>query len=175
MEYALVNTDVVQNIIVANPEFIPIIQADWQAIVDITNLAPKPGIGWGYVNGQFVQPAPPPPPPPTWLISRVALQNRFPVTSNGVSTKYDLMTLFLTDTAYANSLGVSGQDLIDQRALIITGNNRLGTAEYVNLQSQQTIEYITLCTNAQFPDVFRLTQIEADAILNTPAQPNELP
>lgn len=177
MEYALINSDVVQDAIVADPAFIQTIQADWQAIVDITNVSPQPGIGWGYVNGQFIAPPAPPPLPPeiTWDISRVALQNRFPITANGVSTKYDLMTLFLTDTAYANSLGVSGQDLIDQRALIITGNNRLGTAEYVNLKSQQTISYITLCTNAAFPAVFRLTQAEADGILNTPARNDEKP
>ena len=162
--YAIIDGGVVDNIAVAETPLYP----DW---VDVTDADPAPGIGWLYDGTTFTAP----PPVQTWDISRVALQNRFPVTSNGVSTKYDLMTLFLTDTAYANSLGVSGQDLIDQRALIITGNNRLGTAEYVNLQSQQTIEYITLCTNAQFPDVFRLTQIEADAILNTPAQPNELP
>lgn len=164
LRYALVEGGVVQNII----------ESETQPDSQYGNWIECPyetGIGWLYDGTTFTAP----PPVQTWDISRVALQNRFPVTSNGVSTKYDLMTLFLTDTAYANSLGVSGQDLIDQRALIITGNNRLGTAEYVNLQSQQTIEYITLCTNAQFPDVFRLTQIEADAILNTPAQPNELP
>lgn len=164
MRFALVEGGVVQNIIESTSQ--PDAQyGNW------IHCPSETGIGWVYENGVFS----PPPPVPTWDISRVALQNRFPLTANNVSTKYDLMTLFLTDTAYANSLGVSGQDLIDQRALIITGNNRLGTAEYVNLKSQQTIEYITLCTNAAFPDAFRLTQTEADAILNTPAQPNELP
>lgn len=162
--YACIDNGIVDNIAVADQAM----YANW---VDVTDTVPPPGIGWTYDGVVFR----PPGPVYTWIISRIALQNRFPLTSNGVSTKYDLMTLFLTDTAYANSLGVSGQDLIDQRALIITGNNRLGTAEYINLQSQQTIDYVNLCKNPQFPTVFRLTDLEAEKILQTPAQPNELP
>lgn len=127
-----------------------------------------------YVDGQFI-PAPIPEPPPTWVITRNALQNRFPKTSNGVSTKYDLATLFLNDSGYAESLDIWPPALYELRSLLIAANNRLGVVSNVDLKSQETIDYITMMTNAAFPDVFRLTQAEADAILNTPAQPNEQP
>ena len=118
---------------------------------------------------------PPAPAPDTWIITRNAFQNRFPMTANGVSTKYDLMTLFLTDTAYAESLGVTGSAIYDLRSIIITGNNRLGVVTNVNLQAQETINYVNMTTNLLFPDAFRLTQAEANVILNTPAAPNETP
>lgn len=117
---------------------------------------------------------PPAPAPDTWVITRNAFQNRFPMTANGVSTKYDLMTLFLTDTAYAESLGVTGSAIFDLRSIIITGNNRLGVVTEVNLQSQETINYVNMTTNALFPDAFRLTTAEANTILTTPAAPNEV-
>lgn len=118
---------------------------------------------------------PPAPAPDTWVITRNAFQNRFPVTANGVSTKYDLMTLFLTDTAYAESLGVTGSAIYDLRSIIITGNNRLGVVSEVNLQAQETINYVNMTTNVLFPDVFRLTTAEANTLLTTPAAPNETP
>ena len=118
---------------------------------------------------------PPAPAPDTWVVTRNAFQNRFPITANGVSTKYDLMTLFLTDTAYAESLGVTGSAIFDLRSIIITGNNRLGVVSQVDLQSQETINYVNMTTNALFPEVFRLTTAEANAILTTPAAPNEVP
>ena len=118
---------------------------------------------------------PPAPAPDTWVVTRNAFQNRFPMTSNGVSTKYDLMTLFLTDTGYAESLGVTGADLYSLRSMIITGNNRLGVVPNVNLQSQETIDYVNMTTNVAFPEVFRLTAAEANTLLTTPAAANETP
>ena len=118
---------------------------------------------------------PPAPAPDTWIITRNAFQNRFPMTANGVSTKYDLMTLFLSDTGYAASLGVTGSDLYSLRSIIITGNNRLGVVTSVNLQAQETIDYVNMTTNVAFPEVFRLTTDEANTLLTTPAAPNELP
>jgi hypothetical protein len=118
---------------------------------------------------------PPAPAPDTWVITRNAFQNRFPMTANGVSTKYDLMTLFLTDTGYAESLGVTGSDLYSLRSIIITGNNRLGVVANVNLQAQETIDYVNMTTNVAFPEVFRLTTAEANTLLTTPAAATETP
>ncbi len=118
---------------------------------------------------------PPAPAPDTWVITRNAFQNRFPMTANGVSTKYDLMTLFLSDTGYAASLGVTGSDLYSLRSIIITGNNRLGVVSSVNLQAQETIDYVNMTTTAAFPEVFRLTAAEANTLLTTPAAANETP
>lgn len=136
----------------------------------------------GSVMGQQYNPStqtwvtvPPAPAPDTWVITRNAFQNRFPMTANGVSTKYDLMTLFLTDTGYATSLGVTGSDLYSLRSIIITGNNRLGVVTNVNLQAQETIDYVNMTTNVAFPEVFRLTTAEANTLLTTPAASNETP
>lgn len=127
-----------------------------------------------YPEGNYRE-MPEPPAPDTWVITRNAFQNRFPMTANGVSTKYDLMTLFLTDTAYAESLGVTGSAIYDLRSIIITGNNRLGVVTNVDLQAQETINYVNLTTNILLPDAFRLTAAEANAILTTPAAPSETP
>jgi hypothetical protein len=118
---------------------------------------------------------PPAPAPDTWIITRNAFQNRFPMTANGVSTKYDLMTLFLSDTGYAASLGVTGSDLYSLRSIIITGNNRLGVVSSVDLKAQETIDYVNMTKTAAFPEVFRLTTAEANTLLTTPAAPNETP
>jgi hypothetical protein len=118
---------------------------------------------------------PPAPAPDTWVITRNAFQNRFPLTNNGVSTKYDLMTLFLSDTGYAASLGVTGSDLYSLRSIIITGNNRLGVVSSVDLKAQETIDYVNMTKTVAFPEVFRLTAAEANTLLTTPAAANETP
>lgn len=180
MDYALIKNTKVENTIVADQAFIDSIASEWDFIEPLDTLWEQGlgvGIGWTYVDGQFIPPPSPIPPAPveTWVISRNALQNRFPLTANGVSTKYDLATLFLNDSGYAASLGVTGSDLYSLRSLLITANNRLGVVSNVDLKAQETVDYVTMMTNTAFPDVFRLTQAEADAILNTPAASNETP
>ena len=174
MQYALIENNLVENVAVGDQAWADSVAANWQAVVDITNMNPQPGIGWSYLNGVFTAPVTPPA-PDTWIITRNAFQNRFPMTANGVSTKYDLMTLFLTDTAYAESLGVTGSAIFDLRSIIITGNNRLGVVSQVDLQLQETINYVNMTTNIAFPEVFRLTTAEANTLLTTPAAPNETP
>jgi hypothetical protein len=171
MQYALIKNNLVENVAEADQAWADSVAADWQAVANITNINPQPGIGWEYISGQFVAPPAPPPTPSTymWVITRNEFLKRFPLTANGVSTKYDLMTLFLTDTAYAESLGVTGSAIFDLRSLIITGNNRLGVVMEVDLKDSETINYVNMTTNALFPEVFRLTQDEANMILNTPA------
>lgn len=177
MQFALIKNNTVENIADGDQQWAEAVASDWQAVVDVTGVDPQPAIGWGYVDGQFVAPPTPEPvpPEPTWSITRNALQNRFPITANGVSTKYDLATLFLNDAGYAAELGVTGAQLYDLRALLITGNNRLGVVSNVDLKDQATIDYINMMTNPAFPEVFRLTQAEATAILDTPAADNEKP
>jgi hypothetical protein len=176
MQYALIQNNVVENVAEADAEWAASVASDWQYVVDITNITPQPGIGWSYNGSTFTAPVVPPAPVvTTWIITRNAFQNRFPITANGVSTKYDLMTLFLTDTGYAASLGVTGDALYSQRSLIITGNNRLNVVSDVDLQNQSAIDYVNMMTNAEFPAVFRLTTAEANTILTTPAAQNEKP
>jgi hypothetical protein len=70
---------------------------------------------------------------------------------------------------------VTGSDLYSLRSIIITGNNRLGVVSSVNLQAQETIDYVNMTKTAAFPEVFRLTTAEANTLLTTPAAPNETP
>ena len=174
MNYALINNNLVENVADADQAWADMVAPDWQYVINVTGMNPEPGIGWSYNGVAFIAP-PAPPAPDTWIITRNAFQNRFPITANGVSTKYDLMTLFLTDTGYAASLGVTGDALYSQRSLIITGNNRLNVVSDVDLQNQAAIDYVNMMTNVEFPEVFRLTTAEASTILTTPAAPNEVP
>ena len=172
MNYALINNNLVENVAHADQAWADMVSPNWQYVIDVTNITPQPGINWTYNGSVFTAPVVPPE-PETWVITRNAFQNRFPITSNGISTKYDLMTLFLNDVGYANSLGVTGADLYSQRALITTGNNRLNIVGGVNLQNQDAIDYVNMMTNSIFPEVFRLTTAEANTILTTPAAANE--
>lgn len=147
---------------------------DAQGNVTNTIVADPEFMQANYPDGNYRE-VPDPAPESTWVITRNALQNRFPLTANGVSTKYDLATLFLNDSGYAASLGVTGADLYSLRSMLITANNRLGVVSNVDLKAQETVDYVTMMTNTAFPDVFRLTQTEANTILNTPASSSETP
>ena len=56
--YALINNGKVENMIVADADFIQGIQNDYTSIVPIDNVSPRPCIGWDYAGGQFVGPQP---------------------------------------------------------------------------------------------------------------------
>ncbi len=64
--YALIRNGVVRNVIVATGDFIATILANWDAAIDISDLDPKPGIGWTYNGTTFSPPPPGPPPPPVF-------------------------------------------------------------------------------------------------------------
>lgn len=54
--YAVIDDGVVVNTIVADDGFAALIAREHQAVLEITNLAPTPSIGWGYDNQQFLNP-----------------------------------------------------------------------------------------------------------------------
>ncbi len=56
MIYTLINGGVVRNIIIAESSFLQVIENDWDDIVDITNLSPKPHIGDLYSGSVFTRP-----------------------------------------------------------------------------------------------------------------------
>ena len=69
MDYALIKTGTVQNVIVADEQFIAQIAAEWDHIERIDTPAEQSlgvGIGWGWDGTQFVAPPVPlkPPAPP---------------------------------------------------------------------------------------------------------------
>ena len=68
-------------------------------------------------------------------ITKRGFQSRFPITADTVSTRYDLMTLFLASDSYAQSLGITGAALHGLRAMIITGTNRLDASLFVDFEA----------------------------------------
>ncbi len=83
MKYALVRNNFVENVIVADPDFIQIIESEWDHIEAIDTFQEQGmgiGIGWSW-NAQdgFVQPTPEQPEPVQQdsKITRLAFLNRF--------------------------------------------------------------------------------------------------
>lgn len=57
INYALIRGNKVENIIVADDDFIKLISHEWDAVEKITgNTDLNVGIGWSYENGTFVAP-----------------------------------------------------------------------------------------------------------------------
>lgn len=52
-EVALIKSEAVVNVVLADDEFIAHIANEFDHVVDITGMSPRPGIGWSYVDGQF--------------------------------------------------------------------------------------------------------------------------
>lgn len=136
------------------------------------------GIGWtraapGIYNAPLVAQDQSAPLPVSKKLTKRAFQSRFPTTSDGVSTKYDLMTLFLQDDGYAGSLGVTGANLYALRALIVTGKNRLDSSSHVDLGVPDAANFTGLLLQTTIPTAFRLTTSQRNAILNTPVADGE--
>ncbi len=65
MEYALIKAGTVENVIVADPEFVALILPRWdhiEALDTVQELGLGVGIGWGWDGGAFVAPELPAPP-----------------------------------------------------------------------------------------------------------------
>jgi hypothetical protein len=52
--YALIKNGKVENIIIADSDFVVHIQSQWDNIINIDELNDKPAIGWNYSNNSFV-------------------------------------------------------------------------------------------------------------------------
>lgn len=98
MEYALIKNGTVQNVIVADANFIQSIQNEWDHIERIdtpAELALGVGIGWGWNGTTFVAPPAPPEPEPApppvyqWYIDIGPFYDRFGATKMAVLTSAD--------------------------------------------------------------------------------------
>lgn len=56
MVYALIKNGIVENTIVADANFINLIQSNWDYCIRIDNLSEIPGIGWTYDGVNFSDP-----------------------------------------------------------------------------------------------------------------------
>ena len=97
MEYALIKSGTVQNVIVADGAFIAAVTPEWDHIERIDTPAEQAlgvGIGWGWDGANFVAPAPTipePQPAPAWewLIDIGSFFDRFGATKMAVLTSSD--------------------------------------------------------------------------------------
>lgn len=161
-----------------------VIQLDpLDTLIEITAEEFKTAVGKILVDGVLVEPPVPPappqpeaPPPPVPLprATKRAFQNRFPKTTDGMSTKYDAVTLFLIDDGYAALIGVSGVAMYSLRMLIMAGKNRLDASPFVNLSPNsdgsptEAEAFTLLLTQPTIPAELRLTAADRTAMLDTP-------
>ncbi len=118
---------------------------------------------------QMTAPPPPPPPPPAYnKLTKRSFQKRFPITADGISTKFDLMTQFLISDSYAASIGVTGAPMHALRSLIIAGKNRLDASPHVDYAVSDAADFTLLMASPSIPALFRLTTQERADILNAP-------
>ncbi len=54
--FALIKDGSVENIIVADENFVALIAPKWNFIIRIDEISPRPEIGWAYQNGEFINP-----------------------------------------------------------------------------------------------------------------------
>jgi hypothetical protein len=129
-------------------------------------------LGCTYADGVFI---PPPPPAPVRRATKRAFQNRFPKTSNGISTKWDAMCLFLSDDGYAASLGVTGAALYGLRLLITTGQQRMNASPFVDMeQGGEAAALTALLAQPSIPVDFRLSNAERELMLSAPLLDSEI-
>lgn len=107
-------------------------------------------------------------------LTKRAFQNRFPKLANGISTKYDALSMFMTDSEYAAHLNVTGTALIELRMLIQTGLNRMGASPLVDYGVTDAAEFTYLLMQPFVPEAFRLTVEERASILSLPLKAHEI-
>lgn len=65
MQYALIKNNLVENIAEGDQAWADLVAADYQAVVNTTDMQQQPAIGWSYENGQLIAPPAPPISEPT--------------------------------------------------------------------------------------------------------------
>lgn len=131
-------------------------------VVDVTNLLTVgPGMAYDGVNFT-IRTA-----PGNRRLTKRAFMNRFPLSANGVSRKYDVMTLFLTNDAYGATLIADAATRQALQLLVLTGLNRLNASEYVDLDLTEASSFTQLMMDGSIPAAFRLSSDERNTVLST--------
>lgn len=153
MKYALIKNGTVQNVIVADEDFISTIASEYDHIEPLDTLEEQKvtGPGWIYVSetGEFFEPEQPS--NETWKITKLAFKNRFPK-AKWIAAKVAAQT----DPILA--------DFFETFEL----------STYIDLQRQDTIESIQFMTQAEIPEAFRLSAQEYSDVIEVPASPEEI-
>lgn len=145
MEFALVKTNLVENVIVADQEFADSIKADWDAVVAIPEGNPSGvGIGWTYKSKKFTAP----------------VVESLPEVVLPVNTKISVGAFF--DRFGDQKYPILASDSLLVQALIKDCSVR----KFIDLADPQLKTGLGLIVSAGFT-------IDVDAILTTPVGPTE--
>lgn len=121
-------------------------------------------LGKHRIDGQWVAPAA----VVTKRMTKAAFQARFPRSADGISSKFDLMLLFLSDGDYSTYLVPDAATRFGLKALITAGKNKLDSSLSVDLAVTDAAMFTGLLMQASIPTAFRLTAAERDAVLRLP-------
>lgn len=92
MEYALITDSIVRRVIVAEPDFLPHIEADWDHIEPLDTEGERAlnvGVGWGWDGSGFVEPPALPPLEPSPPASVSMRQARLALLAYGIYDDVD--------------------------------------------------------------------------------------
>ena len=153
MKYALIKSNIVENIIVAQSDFIETIRHEWDHIIQLDEDSPV-GVGWTYDGSKFIKPeAPEVPvvePEPTFIITRLAFLSRF--------TDAEAIAIDLA------SIGTTVEAAAIRRYL-----NVLNAANFIDLKDPKTAAGVQALESIGI-----LSEGRATVILDTPAAQSEI-
>lgn len=155
MEYALIKNVSVQNVIVAEPDFIQQIQAEYDHIEPLDTLHEQGlgvSVGWEYINGTFIAPPQPEVQPVEFgtKITQLAFLNRF------------------TD-AEAIAIDLASQGASVEAAAMRRYQKKVDAATYIDLSRQDTRDGVLALES-----IGLLAEGRATEILDTAVQPEEV-
>ena len=154
MKYALIKSINVENIIVAQSDFIETIRSEWDHIIQLDEDSPV-GVGWTYDGSKFIKPEVPEvpvfEPEPTYIITRLAFLSRF---TDAEAIAIDLASI--GDTVEAAAL---------RRCL-----NVLNAANFIDLKDPKTAACMQVIESTGI-----LSEGRSTVILDTPAEQSEIP
>lgn len=147
-EIALIRAGVVEAVIVADIAFAQTLGAE--DAVDVSALQPRPGVGWGYSSGAFVEPPAPPVVPQApvdygRIVTRLAFLNRF---TDAEAVGIDLASVGVTAAA----------------AGLRRAQNKINAAEEIQLDNPETRAGVMVLETAGLLAVGRAAEILDTAV-----------
>lgn len=153
MKYALIKNGIVQNVIVASPEFVATLnEYDHIEALDTQEEQRVAGPGWFYDEPTGVFSEPTQVQNDTWKITKLAFKNRFP-----------------------KSKWIAAKVAAQSDPILADFFETFELSTWIDLQRQDTIESVQFLTQASIPESFRLSVEEYTAVIEVPASPEEIP
>ena len=156
-DYALIRNGIVENITVADADFVAAIHADWDRIEPLQDGA---GIGWRWLGKKFVPPPAPEAPAETEQrrISVLAFRRRF-TASERATLEWAAVDRADQSDAHRQQAAALRATLADQAA-----------ATFIDLDDESTVDGVQMLEALGL-----LAPGRANEIITAPVQPAELP